>query len=132
LSSSALNFSLAKLKGLPKSLLPVCGKPLISHWIETADSLPEIDEIVVVTNNHFFKLFTQWKSNLKSDKEGFVFNLFVYFYQLRGHSDTTCHSKAGVSNLKLLARLKVRSRVQHHMFFEFCVKNQINVLAKIS
>ena len=78
------NFSLAKLKGLPKSLLPVCGKPLISHWIETADSLPEIDEIVVVTNNHFFKLFSEWKSNLRSDKKGWVF-FFKLLNCLRTH-----------------------------------------------
>ena len=30
----------------------------------------EIDEIVVVTNNHFFKLFSEWKSNLASAKKG--------------------------------------------------------------
>jgi hypothetical protein len=73
------NFSLTKLKGLPKSLLPVCGKPLISHWIEIAESVPEIDEIVVVTNNHFYGLFSQWKSNLRSCKKGYVFLSLLKF-----------------------------------------------------
>ena len=64
------NFSFSKLKGLPKPLLPICDKPLISHWIDIAEKVDAIDEIVVVTNSHFFPKFLEWKSHLQTGKKG--------------------------------------------------------------
>ncbi len=66
------HFSLSNLNGLPKSLLPICGKPLISHWIDSFENIEVIDEVIVVTNNHFLDFFLDWKSKLETAKKGSV------------------------------------------------------------
>ncbi|MDD4954555.1 MAG: nucleotidyltransferase family protein [Candidatus Omnitrophica bacterium] len=53
---------------LPKSLVPVCNKPLLNFLIEKIDVLKEkipVKSIVVVSNNKFYKDFLNWKKKYK-------------------------------------------------------------------
>ena len=65
-----LHLRLRSLADVPKPLLPVASKPLISHWIDSAADVDDIDEVIVVTNDHFYPLFLDWKSRLQSSKQG--------------------------------------------------------------
>ena len=51
-----------------KALLPVQGKPIISHIVENLYEINKIDEIYVITNNLFYKDFLEWKSTNKYEK----------------------------------------------------------------
>lgn len=55
------------LRGLPKPLLPIRGKALISYWMEQIkESRGWVDETYIVTNNLFFRQFKEW-----ARREGF-------------------------------------------------------------
>ena len=41
----------------PKHLLPIVGRPVLSYVIEKIEAIPEIDEIIIVTNNKYYKYF---------------------------------------------------------------------------
>ena len=47
-------------KNKPKPLLEVKGKPIIEHIISGIKEIPEIDEILVVTNEKFSITFEDW------------------------------------------------------------------------
>lgn len=49
----------------PKPLLKVAGKPIINYLIEKIESIDEVNEVFVVTNNKFYDNFMQWK--IKND-----------------------------------------------------------------
>lgn len=49
-----------------KPLLPVGGKPIINHLVENINSVPEINEIFVVTNNKFYNDFCDWRDSVHS------------------------------------------------------------------
>ncbi|OGX27770.1 MAG: hypothetical protein A2787_06335 [Omnitrophica WOR_2 bacterium RIFCSPHIGHO2_01_FULL_48_9] len=44
----------------PKSLLDVQGQPLINYIVRRVEKLSGLNEILVVTNNKFFKVFQNW------------------------------------------------------------------------
>lgn len=48
-------------KHQPKSLLPVGGKPLLNHIVDDVLTIPEITEIILVSNHLFFDQFLCWK-----------------------------------------------------------------------
>jgi glucose-1-phosphate thymidylyltransferase len=50
-------------KNLPKSLLPIVDTPLLSITMNNILEIKEIDEVVVVSNNKFFKNFQHWLSS---------------------------------------------------------------------
>jgi len=55
---------------LPKSLVPVCNKPLMNFLIEKINVLKEkfpVESVVVVSNNKFYKNFLSWKKKYKID-----------------------------------------------------------------
>ncbi|MFA5157284.1 MAG: nucleotidyltransferase family protein [Candidatus Omnitrophota bacterium] len=52
-------------KDFPKPLLKVGKKPIIEHIIAKLALVPEIDEIIVVTNSRFISRFRKWLSGLK-------------------------------------------------------------------
>lgn len=55
---------------LPKSLVPVCNKPLMNFLIEKINLLKEkfpVESVVVVSNNKFYKDFLSWKKKYKID-----------------------------------------------------------------
>jgi glucose-1-phosphate thymidylyltransferase len=51
----------------PKHLLKINGKPIVQHIYEKLKNVPEMDEIILVTNNKFYPLFKNWidKTNAK-------------------------------------------------------------------
>lgn len=51
---------------LPKPLVPVDGRPLISHWLELAVSAGlQPNDFYIITNQHFHAQFTQWAHSNK-------------------------------------------------------------------
>jgi glucose-1-phosphate thymidylyltransferase len=49
------------VKDTPKALLEVQGKPIVDYILENAKGIKNISEIVLVTNDKFFKTFQSWK-----------------------------------------------------------------------
>lgn len=50
-----------ELQGVPKPLLVVAGKPLISHWMDILAACPETkDEVYLVVNEANRELFEEW------------------------------------------------------------------------
>lgn len=46
-----------ELLGLPKALLPIDGKALITHWIDVLDETKAVDHYFLVTNSKFYNQF---------------------------------------------------------------------------
>ena len=44
----------------PKALLEIGGKPILDYVLGQVNSIPEIDEIIVISNNKFFPHFSEW------------------------------------------------------------------------
>jgi glucose-1-phosphate thymidylyltransferase len=55
-------------KEYPKPLLLVGKKPIIDYIVAKLESLPELDEIIVVTNTKFISKFKKWGASLKTKK----------------------------------------------------------------
>ncbi|MDD3345192.1 MAG: nucleotidyltransferase family protein [Candidatus Omnitrophica bacterium] len=53
----------------PKPLLEVKSKPIINHIIGKLEKIPAVDEIYVVTNSKFIRVFRGWARSLKSSKK---------------------------------------------------------------
>jgi len=47
-------------KNLPRTLLPIAGKPILEYTVEQIAACPGIDRIFLVTNNLFFPNFARW------------------------------------------------------------------------
>lgn len=55
----------------PKALLSVGGRTMLDHLMDRVDSVKEIDETVLVTNELFFRPFTAWaKGRMKRSSAG--------------------------------------------------------------
>ncbi len=52
-------------KDRPKPLLPVSGKPIIDYIVDEMDTLPDLETIIVVTNNRFAAHFEEWAATRK-------------------------------------------------------------------
>ena len=50
-------------KDTPKPLLPIAGKPMIEYLLERLDNLKALNEVIIVTNDKFFRKFEEWHSN---------------------------------------------------------------------
>src|ERR1041385_7522009 len=53
---------------IPKSLLPVAGRPLIDLLLDPIERIPEVDGIIVVTNGKFHRKFVDWAAARVSPK----------------------------------------------------------------
>ena len=50
-----------QLQGVPKPLLPVSGKPVISHWMDMLTACPETRDVVyVIVNDSNRVYFEEW------------------------------------------------------------------------
>lgn len=47
-------------KDRPKPLLPVSGRPIIDYIVDEMETLPDLSQIVVVTNHRFAEQFQTW------------------------------------------------------------------------
>jgi len=50
----------------PKALLPVGGRPIIDRIVDQINELPEINEIIVVSNHKFITQFQKWTETVVS------------------------------------------------------------------
>jgi len=52
------------LLGLPKGLLPIHDKPILSHWIETLELAPvDINKVIIISNDKFYEQYNTWLEN---------------------------------------------------------------------
>jgi Nucleoside-diphosphate-sugar pyrophosphorylase involved in lipopolysaccharide biosynthesis/translation initiation factor 2B, gamma/epsilon subunits (eIF-2Bgamma/eIF-2Bepsilon) len=52
----------------PKALLTVNEKPIIDYIFDEIETIDEIDQVYVITNDRFYQDFYDWKQTKKSDK----------------------------------------------------------------
>lgn len=55
-------------KKFPKPLLKVENRPIIDYIIDKLRAIPDIDEIIVVTNSRFIPYFKQWAKRIRIEK----------------------------------------------------------------
>jgi glucose-1-phosphate thymidylyltransferase len=51
-----------------KPLIPIAGKPIIEHLLIRILHLPEIEEVIIVTNGKFFNDFVRWKESFLKER----------------------------------------------------------------
>ncbi len=61
-------------KDRPKGLLPVAGRPMIEYILKRIESVEEIDEIYVVTNEKFTRHFQEWRDSYRGKKKVQILN----------------------------------------------------------
>lgn len=61
-------------ENFPKALLEVGEKPLLDYIVDEVNSLDEVDQIYLVTNNKYTPHFEQWAENKNNIKPITVFN----------------------------------------------------------
>ena len=90
----------AELENVPKPLLPVSGKPVISHWMELLAGCPDTsEEVFVVVNDANKQQFEDWtrdyptarlvssKCSTNEDRPGAVacIQIAVDHFDIQGH-----------------------------------------------
>ncbi len=58
----------------PKALLPIGGKPIIDYITDEINTINDIDEIFVVSNDKFFDSFRKWAKERQNFKKIIVIN----------------------------------------------------------
>ncbi len=58
-------------ENFPKALLTIGDKPLLDYILEEVNTIDEVDEIFVITNNRYYKHFNTW-ANEKDNKKKLV------------------------------------------------------------
>ncbi|XP_067843816.1 glucose-1-phosphate adenylyltransferase isoform X4 [Heptranchias perlo] len=53
------------LHGIPKPLLPVGHRALISHWMAAIDKINSIDSVYVITNDLYYEKFEDWAKKFR-------------------------------------------------------------------
>ena len=46
-----------------KALLPVCGKPILDYILNQIETIPDVDEIFVISNHKFYNQFCEWSGS---------------------------------------------------------------------
>lgn len=59
---------------MPKSLLEVEGKTILEHILQKIEDVPEIDEVIIVSNNRFYQQFSNWVDSYSNNKRIKVLN----------------------------------------------------------
>ena len=54
----------------PKALLPVGGRPMVEHVVGRLATIPDIDEILLVTNSKFAQQFADWSAGYTPPRPG--------------------------------------------------------------
>ena len=58
----------------PKALLPLGGRPIVDYIVDQINTLPDVNEIILVTNHKFSIQFEAWAKTVKSDIPIFLLN----------------------------------------------------------
>lgn len=53
-------------KNKPKALLPICNKPILNYIVDEIESIQEINEILIVSNDKFYNDFVFWANSNNS------------------------------------------------------------------
>ena len=58
-------------KNFPKALLDIGDKPLLDYILDEVNTIDEVNEIIVITNNRYYEHFDKWakSKNNKLSKE---------------------------------------------------------------
>ena len=56
---------------IPKTLLPIAGKPILDYTLEKITQCKEIDHIYIITNDRFVNQFQRWHSDFIRHKSSF-------------------------------------------------------------
>lgn len=56
-------------KNMPKALLDIGGKAILTYIYEEIETLNAVDEVYVVTNHKFYDHFLKWSKEIKSSKK---------------------------------------------------------------
>ena len=54
----------------PKALLPVAGRPMVEHVVGRLATMPDVDEILLVTNAKFAGQFVEWSAGFEPPRPG--------------------------------------------------------------
>jgi len=46
----------------PKALLPIASKPILNYIVDEIETIPEIDELIIISNTKFYQNFVDWKN----------------------------------------------------------------------
>lgn len=57
----------------PKALLPIAGKAMLDYLVEEICTLPDLDEIHLVSNHRFIRPFEEWAEGARARYPGFRF-----------------------------------------------------------
>lgn len=47
----------------PKALLPIGPKPILNYIVNEIETIPEIDQLIIVSNTKFYQNFVDWKKD---------------------------------------------------------------------
>ncbi len=61
-------------KDFPKAFMKINNKPIINYALDRINEIPEIDKIIIITNNKFFSVFEEWKSQVLQEKPIVIVN----------------------------------------------------------
>lgn len=53
----------------PKALLPIGGQPLLNRLLKQIEGVENLGEVALVTNSRFYKIFSDWASDLNFPKK---------------------------------------------------------------
>lgn len=56
-------------KNMPKALLDIGGKAILTHIYEQIETLDSVDEVYTVTNHKFYEHFCKWASEIENTKK---------------------------------------------------------------
>ena len=58
----------------PKPLLSIAGEALLNHLIKKLDSIPTLEQIVIVSNARFYDQFSKWQKTAQTKKRISIIN----------------------------------------------------------
>src|SRR5215813_2975713 len=80
----------------PKPLLPVAGKPMLEHVLDSISTIPDIDHAYIVTNEKFASHFEQWAGNYRRP------NLHFGFTTVNDHSTDDSNKLGAIGDMHLV------------------------------
>ncbi|MFO8015742.1 MAG: nucleotidyltransferase family protein [Candidatus Woesearchaeota archaeon] len=62
------------IRGRPKPMVLIDGKPLIEYLVEDIEKINDVERIIIVTNNKYFRQIEEWTLSYNSSKEIKILN----------------------------------------------------------
>ncbi len=61
-------------ENFPKALLPIGKKQLLNYIYDQVETIPDVDEVYIITNNRYYQHFVTWQKALKTAKKVKIIN----------------------------------------------------------